>query len=536
MMDRADGPSLRSGFLASAAAYPDHTALVVRGVERRYSELDRTARCWAAAIVDRLGRPAQRVGVFGYRSEVSYTGALAALMSGAAFVPLNPTFPQEKTASMARQAELDAIIVDKVCASQVAGVLAGLDPCPLLLTPDIDGPSFEGIAAQILDASALAATEPLAELPPIVPEDIAYILFTSGSTGLPKGVPVTHGNACHFLDAMRQRYGITPSDRFSQTFDQTFDLSVFDLFLAWHSGASVYAMATVDLLAPAGFVNKHGITVWFSVPSVPAQMRKRNRLTPNLMPGVRWSLFCGEPLPRASAEAWQAAAPNSVVENLYGPTELTIACFVYRWDPERSPALCHNEIVPIGRPLPGLGALIVDEEIRPIQNGSDGELCVSGPQTTPGYWKDPKRTAERFVSLPVSDLESRRFYRTGDRVMRLDGGDYVFIGRTDHQIKVLGHRVELGEIEAALRVDSRVTEAVGVGWPVEGGSARGVVAFVCGRGVDVNELRRRAEQTLPPWSVPQRILLREDFPLNPNGKVDRNALARSLDAEALAVK
>src|SRR5438309_767794 len=122
--------------------------------------------------------------------------------------------------------------------------------------------------------------------------------------------------------------------------------------------------------------------------------------------------------------------------------------------------------------------MIVDDELQPVAQGAEGELCVSGPQTTPGYWKDPSRTAERFVSLPVSGLESRRFYRTGDRVSRLEGGEYVFIGRTDHQIKVLGHRVELGEVEAALRADRRVTEAIAIGWPVEQGSAKGVVAFV----------------------------------------------------------
>jgi len=527
MMDKADGPSLRSGFLASAAADPDGAALVVRGVRLSYGELETTSRRWAAAITGRLGRPAQRVGVYAYRSAVSYAGTLAAMMSGAAFVPLNPTFPAEKTASMIAQADLDAIIVDKLCSEQLANTLpAGLSP--LLLTPELDNPQFPGVAAPILDRAALDNTAPLAALPPIITEDVAYLLFTSGSTGLPKGVPVTHGNARHFVDVMRERYAITRDDRFSQTFDQTFDLSVFDLFLAWHSGACVYSMATVDLLAPAGFINKNGITIWFSVPSVPAQMRKRKRLTPNLMPGLRWSLFCGEPLPRASAAEWQAAAPNSVVENLYGPTELTIACLVYRWDDATSPALCRHDVVPIGRPLPGLGAMLIDEELRPVAEGAEGELCVSGPQTTPGYWKDPQRTAERFVTLPVSPVESRRFYRTGDRVGRLDCGEYVFLGRTDHQIKVLGHRVELGEVEAALRADPRVTEAIGIGWPVEQGSAQGIVAFVSGAELDVENLLRLARQALPPWAVPQRIVIKDEMPLNANGKIDRRALAATL--------
>jgi amino acid adenylation domain-containing protein len=527
MMDRVDGMSLRSGLLGSVAKCPGAPALVVRDERLSYGELDATARRWAGAILDLLNRRAERIGVFGYRSQVSYTGALAALYSGAAFVPLNPNFAPETTRSMIRQAGLDAVIVDKMCAAQLSKVMEGESSVPLLL-PEFEKTDFVGVKARILGASDVAAAPSVRELPPLVPEDIAYILFTSGSTGRPKGVPVTHGNACHFLNAMQKRYSIVPEDRFSQTFDQTFDLSIFDLFLAWQSGACVYSMASVDLLAPTGFINRNELTVWFSVPSVAGQMRKRNRLLPNSLPTLRWSLFCGEPLPKASAELWQAAAPASSVENLYGPTELTIACTIHRWVPDLSPALCHNEVVPIGRPIEGLAAVLLDEELAPVPPGADGELCVSGPQTTPGYWNDPERTAERFVSIPVSYAEQRRFYRTGDRVRRLENGEYVFIGRTDFQIKVLGHRVELGEVEAALRRDPRVSEVAAIGWPVVEGSAQAIVAFITGDRVDTAALADAVKQSLPPWSVPKEIRVLEAMPLNANGKIDRKALSQTM--------
>jgi acyl-coenzyme A synthetase/AMP-(fatty) acid ligase len=246
------------------------------------------------------------------------------------------------------------------------------------------------------------------------------------------------------------------------------------------------------------------------------------------MPTLRWSLFCGEPLPVRTAQLWQEAAPNSVVENQYGPTELTIACFVHRWDSNNSPAICQNDVVPIGRPYPGLGAMLVDENLKPVPDGEPGELCVSGAQTSPGYWRDPAKTAERFLELPISDYERRRFYRTGDRAVRLENGEYIFLGRADYQIKVLGHRVELGEVEAALRQHASVEHAVAVGWPLNQLSADAVLAFVSGNVLDEQALLDRAKEALPPYAVPQKLFIVDQMPLNANGKIDRRALQETI--------
>ena len=518
-MTRGDR-SLRSGFLQFAERTPEAPALVVKGVTRSYGELDATARTWARAILDAAGGPVARVGVFGSRSEVSYTGVLASLYSGATFVPLNPTFPAARTQAMLASAELDAIVVDKGAAPQLPAVLAGLSRVPPVVAPE--------------DVS-LPETQPLQQLPSLGAPDIAYLLFTSGSTGVPKGVPVTHGNAVHFMDWASKRYGITAGDRLSQTFDQTFDLSVFDLFVAWSNGASVYAMQPLDLLAPARFVERNALTVWFSVPSIPALMRKKNSLKPGVLPTLRWSLFCGEPLPRASAEAWQAAAPNSIVENLYGPTELTIACLVHRWDPAASPPLCVNDVVPIGTPFEGLTEVLIDDSGQPLPNAEQpGELCVCGPQTVPGYWRNPQKTAEQFVELAAPGGGRERFYRTGDRVQRLAGGDYVYLGRVDHQVKVLGHRVELGEIEAVLGRQSGVSQGVAMGWPVRDGSAEGIVAFVTGTGIDAEGLIADVRRVLPDYMAPRSVVIVDALPLNANGKVDRPALVKGLESGTYA--
>ncbi|WP_037898280.1 amino acid adenylation domain-containing protein [Streptomyces sp. NRRL S-920] len=508
---------LGAGLLEQASTRPGNVALTLGRRTYTYEEFTATARRWAAALVETTGGRPRRVGVFAARSQVSYLGVAAALFAGAAFVPLNRKFPLSRTRTMLERADVDAVLVDAASAPQLPEILASMASRPVIVlpeTPRADVPALHG--HRVLDAADLAAFAPLAELPEPAPDDLAYLLFTSGSTGVPKGVPVTHANVRAFLDAHQDRYHLTADDRLTQTFDQTFDLSVFDLFMAWEHGARVCAMDPIELLAPFKYVERNGITVWFSVPSVAAVLRKRGVLLPGTMPTLRWSLFCGESLPRATAEAWQAAAPHSVVENLYGPTELTIACTAYRWDPATSPAECVHDNVPIGRPHSGLDALVVDEHDNEVADGEAGELCVAGPQTTPGYWRAPELTAQRYF-----ERDGRSYYRTGDLVRHIDG-QYVCLGRNDQQVKVGGHRVELGEIEAAAR-RAGALEAVALVWP-DAGTITAVVVGVD----DPRALSDACARELPAYMVPKAVHVIEEMPVNSNGKVDRAALRRFL--------
>ena len=468
------------------------------------------------------------MGVFGYRSVASFVGVAASLYAGATFVLLNPNYPIRRTAAMIRAARLDAIIADAQGVARLEALTDVLSDLPVLLLPEQE----QALAAfpEAISRPELEQAAPLSGLPALGPNDIACLLFTSGSTGVPKGVPVAHGNVLHFLHVMLERYAISESDRFSQTFDQTFDLSVFDTFMAWSSGASLHVLRPIDLVAPGRFVRKHELTVWFSVPSVAALMRKRDLLAPDSLPSLRWSLFCGEALPRSTAVLWQRAAPGSVVENLYGPTELTIACFVYRWDPETSPARCVNDVVPIGRPYPGLAAVVVGSNLNIVTPGSDGELCVMGPQTVPGYWYDDVQTRDKFRDIQVDEVPMR-FYRTGDRVRCTDDGVYVYLGRLDSQIQILGHRVEFGEIAAVLRDAEGVVDAVAVGFPWKDGTVQGVVAFLVGRGIDGDRIIEHARAMLPNYLVPKAIHVIDAMPLNANGKVDRKALRERLEGD-----
>lgn len=521
--------SLRSGFLRSHARHPDRIALEVAGESLTYRDLHARAAAIAATLARHEPRDAAGLtAVFGQRSTAVFAGLLGALFRGDGYVPLNPTFPTDRTRSMLERSGCRAIVVDAGAEKQLAEVLEGVEPGLVLILPDNEDPS--AVATAFPDHTVLGAHDleaPEAWQPrPVDPDGLAYLLFTSGSTGIPKGVMVAHRNVTAFLDVMAERYGVTPEDRFSQTFELTFDLSVFDLFLAWECGARVCVPSQAQKMLPAKYVQESAITIWFSVPSTGVLMSRLRMLKPDAYPSLRWSLFCGEALPAEIVEAWQAAAPNSIVENLYGPTELTIACTLYRWDPERSREHCEMGLVPIGEPYPGMEVRVVDEQLAPVPPGETGELLMTGPQLTPGYWNDPEKTAAAFVVPPG---EARVFYRTGDRVRSATPGrPMVYLGRMDNQIKIQGYRVELGEIEAALREEASVEVAIALGWPETAAGADGVVCFVSDAKADLEALTSRMKARMPGYMAPREVRHVDVFPLNSNGKVDRGALKRIL--------
>jgi acyl-CoA synthetase (AMP-forming)/AMP-acid ligase II len=245
---------------------------------------------------------------------------------------------------------------------------------------------------------------------------------------------------------------------------------------------------------------------------------------------LRVSLFSGEALPVEVAKAWAQAAPNSIVENVYGPTELTITCTYYRWDSERSVAEAERGVVPIGYPFPGMKPLVANESLLEVEPGEDGELLMTGPQLSLGYWQDPAKTAAAFVKPPG---QAAIYYRTGDRVRRPIGdGPMQYLGRLDNQIQVMGNRVELGEVEAVVREESGVDGVVAVGWsktPTGVGVAEGIEVFLQTEEPPPATLRERVSKRLPLYMTPRRFHSIGRFPLNANGKFDRHALLQILE-------
>jgi non-ribosomal peptide synthetase component F len=326
---------------------------------------------------------------------------------------------------------------------------------------------------------------------------------------------------------MADRYKITEQDRLSQMFDMTFDLSVFDMFVSWERGACVCCPPQKTLIKPGKFIQDRELTVWFSVPSTVAFMKQLGMLKPDRYPSLRLSLFCGEPLPVSSAVAWMGAAPNTILENLYGPTELTIACTLYRWDPISSPKESELEIVPIGHPYPGMNVMVADEYLREVSPGEEGELLMNGTQMSLGYWKDLEKTATAFIVPPG---RKGVYYRTGDKVRRPMGdGPLTHLGRIDFQVKILGHRVELGEIEAVVRKACGSDGVVAIGWPPTPSGHGGIEVFIESEIMDLRKIREVVVSELPEYMVPSRYHLMSRLPRNVNNKFDRKAMVKLLE-------
>jgi amino acid adenylation domain-containing protein len=520
--------ALSSRFFRWASETPGRPALEVDGLSLSYGELGRRARAIAATLLEHGSADGPPLtAVLAHRSSTAFAGVLGVLARGHGYVPLNPGFPPLRSRAMLERAGCAAVIVDSAAYSEVGRLLEGLERELLLVLPDEDdvAPYAREWAPHRVAAAPVSAADDLAEPLSVRPESPAYLLFTSGSTGIPKGVAVAHANVRAFLDAVASRYDFTAEDRFSQTFSLTFDLSVFDMFAAWDCGACVYCPDDKSLLNPADFIRASLITVWFSVPSIGLFMRRLRSLKPASLATLRWSLFCGEALPEALAREWAQAAPGSRVENLYGPTEATIACTAYRWQPDRSPDEADLGLVPIGHPLQPMSTLVAGDELLEVPPGEAGELLLSGPQVVQGYWNDEEATSRAFVSVG-----GRSHYRTGDRVRRpADDGPLQYLGRLDNQIKVLGHRVELGEVEAAIRHETGVDAVVAVGWPRSESGAAAVAAFVADTTLDLAALRARLARRLPAYMVPRELRLLPELPTNANGKWDRGALTNLLD-------
>lgn len=481
--------------------YAERPALVLGDEAITYGRLHGLAVELAADLRAECGEGGA-VGVLAQRTLPAYVGVLAALHGQRPYVALNMKFPRGRHLQMARMSRCAAFVADADSQTRRTELLADLGS-------EIDG--FRKAGGYGLASADAAARAP------------AYVMFTSGTTGSPKGVAVTRDNLVAYLAAIGEVAPLPAGARCTQLFDLSFDLSVHDLLHTWCSGGALYPMGPQDK-DPVAFARRHRLNAWFSVPSAASMAKRFGTMTAGALPDLALSLFCGEPLPRSLALEWCSIAPNSRVLNLYGPTEATIAITAQDCS---SPEVVKDfpAVAPLGRPFRGAEAIVVVERTRLAEAGETGELWLGGPQLAAGYVADEALTAEKFVSRNFEGCAAERWYRTGDVAERSAVHGLAFKGRIDDQVKIRGYRVEILEIEEALRRSAGVLEVAAVAWPLyEGGAAGGVVGFVRNATRTDSEILSRCADLLPSYMVPNRIHRLEHMPLNSNGKVDRNRI------------
>jgi amino acid adenylation domain-containing protein len=528
--------SLLQEYLArSADRDPDAIALVMGQQRLTYGELEALTNRWARLLRSMGCTAGSRVCVIAEKTPSTIAAMLAVLKAGGAYVPIDSASPARRVARIFGSAEPDLVLAD---ASAVRMLDDLIDSAALsrLTTPvgaldvPLEGSRFRSAFAP-RDADTLSA-ERLTS--PDVPNEIAHLLFTSGSTGIPKGVVITHANVIAFVEWAVRYFGTRPTDRVSGHPPLHFDLSTFDIYATLAAGAALHLVPAALSVNPRGLaamIRDNELTQWFSVPSVLTYMAKFDVVAQDDFPALERLLWCGEVLPTPVLAHWMRRLPHVRFTNLYGPTEATIASSYYTVP---NCPVDETAPVPIGTPCDGEELLVLNERLEPVATGEIGDLYISGVGLSPGYWRDPAKTAAAFLPDPRDPDSGRRIYRTGDLARVGADGLVQFLGRADSQIKSRGYRIELGEIEAAINAVAGVKECGVVG--LDTGGFEGVTiccAYSTLDGIELTPLalRKEVSRLLPAYMLPARWEVLAALPTNVNGKIDRKAIRERFAAE-----
>ena len=498
-----------------------NTALVDGNTRLTYEQLQ-TASYWVSERLQQSGvAQGSRIGLLMPRGAVIVVSMVGVMRSGCSYVPMDATQPAARLESILEQAGIEFVLVQSISDKLP-------DTIKQIVLPDVDFDALEKLAPQIGDIKhSSSVIDPGAEV---------YCIFTSGTTGKPKGVRISHSNVVRLFQVSQPLFDFSPNDRFCLFHSPCFDVSVWEIFACFYHGATLYIVPDAtcrDTQEFHGFLERNAITVLNQTPSSFYQLDAVDRsLAKEGELALRHVIFAGEKLTPSKLSDWIVRHPldQTALANMYGPTEIT----VYATFKQLLESDIEKPESNIGTGLSDLDLVLLDEGGNAIVGEGVGELLIVGPGVGFGYIGNEALNLERFIQFPYRNGESARAYRTGDQVQRLGSDELLYLGRKDRQVKVRGYRVELSEIEVALTQLDIIKDCIAVVRDIEDGDSR-IVAFVVpsaedGMSVDTAVLQSSLENMLPHYMIPSTIQVIAEMPLNRNHKADTGALIRLLDS------
>lgn len=509
----------------AANKYPGKAAVICRDEKITYQELEEISNALAETLLEHGVGRGDRVGIYMNKSIASVISIHGILKAGAVYVPLDPNAPAGRLAYIIQNCGIRCLLTSTKKSGNINEMFPDENPLSFVVLTDL-ALQESGLPVKTLSWSdVLGRRGAVIRANRSIDTDLAYILYTSGSTGVPKGVMISHLNALTFVNWAHATFQLIERDRVSNHAPLHFDLSIFDIFTTFKAGGTLVIVPEVISTFPASlaeWIERNEITIWYSVPSILSMMVLQGKLHRYAFSKLRTILFAGEVFPVKYLRELMSLIPHAEYYNLYGPTETNVITY---YKSERIPAE-QIKPVPIGISCRNMEAFALQEDGTPvISPGQEGELFARGSCVAQGYWGDIEKTQKNFAVNHTQRHYQERMYKTGDLVTVDEDGNFIFLGRRDHMIKSRGYRIELGEIETALYSHQDVKEAAAVAIPDDVIGNR-IQAFVVlhNDGVNPAELQTFCAEKIPKYMVPESIEILPSMPKTSTGKIDKQTL------------